>query len=107
MRVIQFGWRGSSEAEPECHLSCRDVPYCDQLSRLMSAYPTYRAARSLRDWLVIQMTPASTMHYFLSETDLRNRLAHTKIYMPLLLIFLLLMLKPVDWSYKLFLWIRD
>lgn len=77
-------------------------PYCDELSRWMSVYPTRRAAQSLRDWIVMQLTPATTMHYYLSDRSMRKSLAHTKVYMPAVLIAFLVMLKPVDWAYKVF-----
>ena len=76
-------------------------PYCDQLARYMSAYPDRRAARSLRDWITIQLAPATTMHYFLGDATQRSASGKAKVYMPPLLIALLVMLKPLDWTYKL------
>ncbi len=75
-------------------------PYCDHLARLMSAYPTARAARSWWNWCRMQLTPATTMHYFLEDEQQRHALVRTPVYMPVLLITLLLVLKPVDWMYR-------
>lgn len=82
-------------------------PYCDQLSRWLAAYPSLSVAGSFRNWAVMQLAPATTMHYFLSDQERRRSLAGTQIYMPKLLIALLLMLKPIDWLYRLLRWRKD
>ncbi|MCW1926596.1 FAD/NAD(P)-binding protein [Luteolibacter arcticus] len=47
-------------------------PYCDQLARMMSSYPELRKVGSLRRWLKIQLSPASTLHYLDEDYDPRQ-----------------------------------
>lgn len=75
-------------------------PYCDKLAGLMDAYPTVGTIGSLFDWYRVQLTPATTLHYFARDTDARRFFAKSQVYMPMLFIGLLLMLKPVDWAYR-------
>lgn len=81
-------------------------PYCDELSTLTGNYPSPRTVGSLIDWAAMQLTPATTMHYFLADRLQRKKLARTPVLMPWLLIALLCLLKPVDWSYRLLRWAR-
>ena len=75
-------------------------PYSDQLARLMGAYPSVRSIGSVLKWCREQLTPATTLHYFAHDTEARKCFTKSQVYMPLLLIWLLLMLKPADWVYR-------
>ncbi|QDU97259.1 FAD/NAD(P)-binding protein [Lignipirellula cremea] len=80
-------------------------PYCDQLARMMGAWPTYRELGSLSAWARMQLSPATTMHY---TGDLSGTVAPDAarewqpVYMPALLVMFLLGLKPLDAVYRLF-----
>lgn len=76
-------------------------PYCDQLARWMNAFPTRRTLGSLRAWWRMQLAPATTIHYKYQDSQAREECESAPIYMPWSLVLLLLMLKPVDWAYRL------
>ncbi len=76
-------------------------PYCDQLAKLMNAYPTQRTLGSLRAWGRMQLTPATTIHYKCQSPQAREECMSAPVYMPQVLILLLLALKPLDWAYRL------
>ena len=76
-------------------------PYCDRLSKAMGGYPSLRASRSLIAWVRMQLTPATTMHYGFNSRSSIEFESKSPIYMPWLLIGLLMMLKPIDWLYRL------
>lgn len=80
--------------------------YCDLLSRQMMTYPSLRRLGSLRLWWRMQLTPATTMHYQYHNSQVLHIVSRAPVYMPSLLIVLLLMLKPVDWTYRILLWLR-
>ncbi|KLU01873.1 flavin-containing monooxygenase [Rhodopirellula islandica] len=82
------------------------IPYCDRLSRLMGDYPSLKRCGSLGAWFRVQLATSTTMHYELDDRSTRSRLSQAKVLMPPLFIVLLLMLKPVDWSYRLLTWRR-
>jgi len=44
-------------------------PYCDRLARRMGTYPTLKKVGSLRRWIRIQLSPASTLHYMDEDYD--------------------------------------
>lgn len=72
-------------------------PYCDCLAKRIGCYPTRRSMGSLREWIGLQLAPATTLHYFLSNPPSKAATIGLPIYMPRLLILLLLLLKPIDW----------
>ena len=76
--------------------------YCDQLARLMQEFPGLRAVGSLRSWIRIQLSPATTMHYLDRHRSVLKGGNKAPIYLPSALIFLLLALKPIDWLYRAF-----
>ncbi len=76
-------------------------PYCDELARLMLSYPSYPQLRSIRTWLRMQLSPATTMHYAFRSPETRDFFEKAPIYMPARLILLLLMLKPMDAMYRI------
>jgi cation diffusion facilitator CzcD-associated flavoprotein CzcO len=75
-------------------------PYCDHLAKLMGDYPTLHAAGRMRAWVRMQLTPATTMHYFCGDPDMQRRFKSTPVYMPSVLILFLLALKPLDFLYR-------
>ncbi len=76
-------------------------PYCDRLSKSMGVYPSLDAIGSLASWLRIQLTPATTLHYQIKGLGSDASVRTAPIYMPWMLIGLLMMLKPIDWLYRL------
>ncbi len=77
-------------------------PYCDQLARLMKAYPSLLSVGSLVSWCRMQLEPATTMHYVYRDRQVRERCKSAPIYMPTSLVLLLLALKPLDLAYRIF-----
>jgi hypothetical protein len=75
-------------------------PYCDALAKRMGIYPTFRSMRSLGDWLRLQLSPATTLHYYWRDPQCKAAVKGLPIYMPSLLILLLLLLKPIDWMLR-------
>jgi cation diffusion facilitator CzcD-associated flavoprotein CzcO len=66
-------------------------PYCDILAREMGTLPTPGNVWSLRTWLKIMFTPASTTHYVDEYFD-HQSIDRQKVYTPaILLAFLILM----------------
>jgi dimethylaniline monooxygenase (N-oxide forming) len=66
-------------------------PYCDALAGEMGILPTLAAVGSLRTWLKIMFTPASTIHYVDEYFD-RQSIDQQPVYTPAILIaFLSLM----------------
>jgi dimethylaniline monooxygenase (N-oxide forming) len=76
-------------------------PYCDKLSRLMNCYPSIEKIGSMLAWCREQLTPATTLHYFARDAESGKSFAKSQVYMPPLFIGLLLMLKPIDWVYRI------
>ena len=68
-------------------------PYCDKLARLMSL-PVGKGWRS-------KLAPATTMHYFGNDPRIQKVVEPAPIYMPVTLILFILMMKPVDWLYRM------
>ena len=77
-------------------------PYCDQLAKLMKVFPSLLSVGSLLSWCKIQLAPATTMHYIYRDRQVRERYEAVPIYMPMALVLLLLVLKPLDLVYRLF-----
>jgi dimethylaniline monooxygenase (N-oxide forming) len=80
--------------------------YCDRLARAMNAYPSLGGAGSLRSWWQMQLSPATTAHYYYHDPRIRSFFERAPVYMPRLLILLLLLLKPIDWSFRAMHWLR-
>ncbi|MDZ4848650.1 MAG: hypothetical protein SGI77_05100 [Pirellulaceae bacterium] len=76
-------------------------PYCDLLARRMGVFPSLARIGSLADWIRMQLAPATTIHYFWHDPKARAAIERLPIYMPRLLIVLLLLLKPIDWTYRI------
>ena len=76
-------------------------PYCDGLARRMGTYPTLRRVGSLRRWIRIWLSPASTAHYLDDAYD-PDFVDRQPIHLPPLLVVLLLLIKvfldlPYSW----------
>jgi hypothetical protein len=67
-------------------------PYCDVLAREMGTLPTQRSVKSLRLWLKIMLTPASTIHYIDEYFDPLT-IERQKVYMPAAIFVLLILLR--------------
>ncbi|MEQ1824764.1 MAG: hypothetical protein ABL921_02425 [Pirellula sp.] len=76
-------------------------PYCDQLARLMNRYPTLADIGSMQAWLRMHLAPASTIHYFLHDPKARQAIERIPICMPSLLVAFLVLLKPIDFLYRI------
>jgi dimethylaniline monooxygenase (N-oxide forming) len=76
-------------------------PYCDDLANRMNEYPKLSAVGSLKRWIRMQLTPATTLHYLNDPQSFKNQVDQSPIYLPLALTALLLMLKPIDAFYRL------
>ncbi len=70
-------------------------PYCDRLAKRMHLYPTLQRTGSLRSWLKIWLSPASTMQY-LDESYDAAFMARQPIHSPLIINVLLLIIKLLD-----------
>jgi hypothetical protein len=62
-------------------------PYCDRLARLLGTEPSF-GRLPLRQWLRIQLAPASTTHYLDADFD-PAQLARSKIHSPPVILLLL------------------
>lgn len=82
-------------------------PYCDQLARLMHRYPTLWTLKSVRAWLQMHLAPATTIHYFWHDPRAKRSIQRIPVYMPVLLIALLLIMKPIDWLYRSTRWLKS
>jgi hypothetical protein len=69
--------------------------YCDHLARMMGTYPTLRKTGSLKRWLKIQTSPASTAHYLDADFSPAETDA-LKIHCPALIVFLLVIVKALE-----------
>ncbi len=76
------------------------IPYCDRMARWMGVFPSRKKLGSWREWWRTQVAPASTLQYWAENATARACYVQTPIYMPKILVFLLLCLKPVDWCYR-------
>lgn len=81
-------------------------PYCDALAYRMGIYPRVGSLKDFYSWLRLQLAPATTMHYWFKDAKTRRVYEAAPIYMPVTLIVLLLLLKPVDAVYRVITAIR-
>jgi len=77
-------------------------PYCDKLAKQMNKYPAPFSVGSLLLWCRMQLAPATTLHYGYGDAELRERYRSAPVYMPVILVLLLLLLKPVNLVYRVF-----
>ncbi|QDU89201.1 Ferredoxin--NADP reductase [Pirellulimonas nuda] len=71
-------------------------PYCDRLAREMGVAPR---PRTLRERWAVLTAPATTLDYACFQ-GARDAGATPPTYLPASLIFLLFLLKPLDWAYR-------
>lgn len=76
-------------------------PYCDYLALQMDIYPTVHSTGSLREWWRVQLQPATTAHYYYQDQPTHRFFGSAPVYMPTVFVLLLLMLKPLDWGFRL------
>lgn len=81
------------------------IPYCDRLAGLMNLGKGPRFFGSAWSWWRSKLAPASTMHYFDNDAHARRHFRSAPIYMPAALILFILLMKPVDWSYRFLRWV--
>jgi Predicted flavoprotein involved in K+ transport len=74
--------------------------YCDALAQEMDILPTLGSVGSLRTWLKIMFTPASTMHYVDQYFD-HQAIERQKIYMPGILIAFLSLVRLLGYPLRL------
>ena len=75
-------------------------PYCDQLARLMGSYPEPKKVGSLRRWLKIQLSPASTLQYLDEDYDPRELDAQVVHSPPVITVLLVLIKLLLDLPYR-------
>jgi dimethylaniline monooxygenase (N-oxide forming) len=81
-------------------------PYCDQLAKQMGIYPSIGNLGSLRAWIGVQLSPATTMHYLRRSELARKQTKEAPFYLPWPLVLLLCILQPIDWMYRGWLHLR-
>jgi hypothetical protein len=74
-------------------------PYCDALAREMGIMPTLATATSLRTWLKIMLTPASTTHYVDTYFD-PQAIARQRVYIPAVLVLLLTLMRLLGYPFR-------
>jgi dimethylaniline monooxygenase (N-oxide forming) len=74
--------------------------YCDDLAREMGIMPTLAAVKSLRTWLKIMFTPASTTQYMDKYFD-RQSIDQQKVHTPVILLALLTLMRLLGYPLRL------
>ena len=77
------------------------IPYCDDLARRMGLSIGPGLLESPVSWWRSKLTPATTMHYFRQDPEVKDRFAAAPVYLPVTLIAFLVLMKPVDWAYRI------
>lgn len=75
-------------------------PYSDILAREMNTMPTLVNVKSLKTWINIMLTPASTVHY-LDEYFDKALIDNQKIYTPFILITIMSFARIVGYPFRL------
>lgn len=73
------------------------IPYCDCLARIMGTFPSFRKVGSLRRWMKIQLSPASTTHYLdedFSPQETGNETVHSPWIITALLVVISILTLP-------------
>lgn len=76
-------------------------PYSDILARGMGTMPTLTNVKSLKTWINIMLTPASTVHY-LDEYFDKALIDNQKIHTPFILIAVMSLARVVGYPFRLF-----
>ncbi|MGJ8642826.1 MAG: FAD/NAD(P)-binding protein [Luteolibacter sp.] len=71
------------------------IPYCDRLAKMMGTFPSFRNVGSLKPWMKIQLSAASTTHY-LDEDFSPEKTENETIHSPPLITLLLLAVKAIE-----------
>jgi len=74
------------------------VPYCDRLARKMGTYPSFKKLKSVRMWIKVMLSPFSTVHYLDEDFD-SDYINNQKVYSPLIISALLVLIKFFDVPY--------
>ena len=75
-------------------------PYCDTLAKEMGIMPTLANVKSLRTWLKIMFTPASTTHYVDKYFD-KQLIEQQKVHTPVILLALLTLMRLLGYPLRL------
>jgi hypothetical protein len=81
-------------------------PYCDVLAKEMGIMPTLANVKSLRTWLKIMFSPASTIHYVDKYFD-KQLIKRQKIHTPFILIAFLALMRLLGYPLRLINRIRN
>lgn len=81
-------------------------PYCDELAREMGIMPTLATVKSLRTWLKIIVTPASTIHYVDQYFD-KQLIERQKVHTPLAILALLTLTRLLGYPLRLIKCVRN
>lgn len=105
IRVLQEAEKRSMAARfPSLNLEAvhpvEMFPYCDRLANLMGMKIGPSFLKSPLQWWRTQTSPATTLHY-LGDDDPTHQAFDAKRYMPWTLVCFILLMKPVDWAWKL------
>ena len=76
-------------------------PYCDRIAKLMKLPLGPRLIKFPLAWWQSKLAPASTMHYFDSDESIKKLNRSGLRFMPMTLVLFIIMMKPVDWIYRL------
>ena len=76
------------------------VPYCDKLAKKMGILPRLSKLRSVRRWIKILLSPFSTTHYLSDDFD-PDYIDRQRVYSPLIITSILLIIKFFDIPYKM------
>ena len=75
-------------------------PYSDELARDMGIMPTLARVKSLKTWLKIMLTPASTIHYVDQYFD-GQLIDQQKVFTPPILVALLTFMRLFDYPLRM------
>ena len=75
-------------------------PYSDILAREMSTMPTFANVKSLKTWLNIMLSPASTIHYLDAYFD-KEMIDEQKIHTPFILIAIMSVARIAGYPFRL------
>ena len=74
-------------------------PYCDVLAREMGTMPTLANVKSIKTWLQISFTPASTVHYLDKYFD-RQLIDTQEVHTPAILIIFMTLMQMLGYPFR-------
>ncbi len=80
--------------------------YCDDLAQEMGILPTLTTVGSLKTWLKIMLSPASTTHYIDEYFD-KQSIARQKVHTPAILLALLTLMRLLGYPLRLIKRVRN